>query len=299
MFPSNIYNFNDYNVKIKSLSKKLLYDTRWQFYHYIVENILSNVDDNFIFLNNKSFFNVFGGFQPNVDLSKQFIIKKGDINRLNKLEKDCVFPCIYKASNIQQYYLKEEGDYWIIVNKLFKNEEDFKTDCPNLFNYLYPKLDTSKKKWWEFPNPRNLDKYKSSNEKLLSPRTASINSFAYDNNKHIIKGTNTAIISKKMNLKYVLGILNSSLASFYYKEYGFSYHGSSMKYEPANINSFMIPIKKADLAVEKEIVNLVDSILTKRINDEDTTEETKKIDSIVYQLYGLTDEEITLVETSI
>lgn len=72
-----------------------------------------------------------------------------------------------------------------------------------------------------------------------------------------------------------------------------------MKYEPANINSFMIPIKKADLAVEKEIVNLVDSILTKRINDEDTTEETKKIDSIVYQLYGLTDEEITLVETSI
>lgn len=299
MFPSNIYNFNDYNVKIKSLSKKLLYDTRWQFYHYIVENILSNVDDNFIFLNNKSFFNVFGGFQPNVDLSKQFIIKKGDINRLNKLEKDCVFPCIYKASNIQQYYLKEEGDYWIIVNKLFKNEEDFKTDCPNLFNYLYLKLDTSKKKWWEFPNPRNLDKYKSSNEKLLSPRTASINSFAYDNNKHIIKGTNTAIISKKMNLKYVLGILNSSLASFYYKEYGFSYHGSSMKYEPANINSFMIPIKKADLAVEKEIVNLVDSILTKRINDEDTTEETKKIDSIVYQLYGLTDEEITLVETSI
>ena len=56
---------------------------------------------------------------------------------------------------------------------------------------------------------------------------------------------------------------------------------------------------KPDLAVEKEIVNLVDSILTKRINDEDTTEETKKIDSIVYQLYGLTDEEITLVETSI
>lgn len=55
---------------------------------------------------------------------------------------------------------------------------------------------------------------------------------------------------------------------------------------------------KPDLAVEKEIVNLVDNILTKRINDEDT-EETKKIDSIVYQLYGLTDEEITLVETSI
>lgn len=298
MFPSNIYNFNDYNVQIKLLSKELLYDTRWQFYHKIVEDILSNVDENYIFLNNKSYFNVFGGFQPNVELSKKFIIKQNDISKLNSLEKNCVFPCIYKASNIQQYYLKEEDEYWIIVNKLFKTEEDFKSNCPNLFNYLNPKLDISKKKWWEFPNPRNLDKYKSADEKLLSPRTASINSFAYDANKHIIKGTNTAIISKKINLKYVLGILNSSLASFYYKEYGFSYHGSSMKFEPANINSYMIPIKKADPQIEKEIVGLVDIIITKKKNDENITEETEKLNSIVYQLYGLNENEIAIIENN-
>ena len=299
MFQTNMHNSNNYDIKTKLLSKELMYDTRWQFYHYIVENILSNVNDNFLFLNDKSFFNVFGGFQPNVDLSKQFIIKQKDIDKLNSLEKDCVFPCIYKASNIQQYYLKDDGNYWIVVNKLFKTEDDFKSNCPNLYNYLYHKLDTSKKKWWEFPNPRNLEKYKSSNEKLLSPRTASINSFAYDDNKHIIKGTNSAIISKKMNLKYVLGVLNSSLASFYYKEYGFSYHGSSMKFEPANINSYMIPIKKADPDTEKRIINLVDIILTKKINDKDIAEEVRKVDSIVYRLYGLNNEEIDIIKNSI
>ena len=51
-------------------------------------------------------------------------------------------------------------------------------------------------------------------------------------------------------------------------------------------------------SAQKKFVKLVDKILSARKGDRyaDTTKEEKAIDDLVYQLYGLTEEEIKIVE---
>lgn len=132
------------------------------------------------------------------------------------------------------------------------------------------KLDRTIDKWWEFPNTRNLEIFRSSEEKIISPRTASRNSFYLDYDKHIIKGTNSVIVSEKFDLKYVIGILNSDLATYWYREYGYSYHGGkTKKYEPAKIIKYMIPIPKSNEVDQRYIIDRVELIIenTQRKNE--------------------------------
>ena len=55
------------------------------------------------------------------------------------------------------------------------------------------------------------------------------------------------------------------------------------------------------LNTQKPFINLVDKILTaKKVNlQADTTTLEAKIDRLVYELYGLTEEEIAIVEESV
>jgi adenine-specific DNA-methyltransferase len=61
-----------------------------------------------------------------------------------------------------------------------------------------------------------------------------------------------------------------------------------------------LPIKKIDKLKQKDFSELVDKILLIKKNNPsaDTTEIENQIDQLVYQLYELTEEEITIVEGS-
>ncbi|MDO5827183.1 MAG: N-6 DNA methylase [Methanobrevibacter sp.] len=312
---SKVINFLSNNSFInenysENASDKLRFlDNRWEFYNDLIEKILSRDSDDYINFKNKNYFKVVGGFQPNVELSKKFILT--DLSCLNNYEKEFVFPCIYQSNSFKRYYLENEGLFWVVLNNAFDSENEFKIKCPNLFKILSERLKTNKKKWWEFPNVRNLNIIKEANEKLFSPRTASINSFSYDDQFYVMKGTNSIIVSKIFNIKYVLAILNSSLASYFYKEYGYSYHGSSTKkYEPNNIKNFMIPIKNISDEEQEPFIVLADKMLelNKQLKNIKTPKEKrliekqieyidKKINQLVYELYDLTGEEIDIVET--
>jgi len=61
-----------------------------------------------------------------------------------------------------------------------------------------------------------------------------------------------------------------------------------------NIKKINIPIPSK--LVSKQITKLVDIILAKKEKGEDTKIEENTIDRIVYELYGLTEEEIKIVE---
>ena len=252
--------FDDNNVIFHQSSKHRFLNKRWEFYNNLIEKILSKSTSNYVFFDDKDYFNVLGGFQPNIELSKKFILS--NTNNLNDFEQKFVYPCIYNSSSFKRYYIVDENKYWIVLNNSFDNEIEFKEKCPNLFNYLYTNIKPKKNKWWEFPNVRNLKIIQSNEEKLFSPRTSSKNSFSYDNEYRVTKGTNSIIISSIFDVKYVLSILNSSLATYFYKEYGFSYHGgSTKKYEPNNIKNFMIPIKKITAEKQSLFIELLIKLL--------------------------------------
>jgi hypothetical protein len=100
------------------------------------------------------------------------------------------------------------------------------------------------------------------------------------------------INDKDLALEFLLGLLNSSLLNWYFKS--LSTNSNVNGYEVNNFPLPLIPNKKW----QAPIITLVNRILAaKRENPQaDTTALERDIDRLVYELYGLTEEEIAVVE---
>ena len=61
----------------------------------------------------------------------------------------------------------------------------------------------------------------------------------------------------------------------------------------------MFPLPHLSDGIESELSDLVDSIIQHKKQNIDTSVICNKIDALVYQLYGLTDAEIKIIEQSI
>ena len=109
------------------------------------------------------------------------------------------------------------------------------------------------------------------------------------------------------NLKFLIAILNSSVIGYWIKlsaaTLGDGSYGAKIYIE----NSPILPITPQNQPLVSQIESLVDQILTITMqpdyDPDSSTESTQKvkslesqIDRLVYQLYGLTDEEIKIIE---
>ncbi len=101
--------------------------------------------------------------------------------------------------------------------------------------------------------------------------------------------------SEGMNLEFILGILNSKLLNFIFSK--FSTNSNVNGYE---VDNLPVP-KNADSLVERKITTLVSRILDLRRQNPatDTSTLEAEIDQRVYHLYGLTAEEIAIVEGTV
>jgi len=120
-----------------------------------------------------------------------------------------------------------------------------------------------------------------------------------DDTGDTIPGKSTLVIcSNDINtLKFLLGLINSKLPIRYIKEkYSASSYNTGINFSKHMINN--LPLPKIPSETKESIVNIVNQILSiKHKNpDSDTSSLESAIDLLVYQLYGLTDEEIALVE---
>ncbi len=109
------------------------------------------------------------------------------------------------------------------------------------------------------------------------------------------------IINKKeLELKYLLAIINSTLATFYCQKIGIIRNQKGQQPQ-ITINQFKkFPTKIIEKHQQQLFINIVDQILsTKKSNPTaDTCALENEIDQLVYDLYGLTEEEIRIVEGS-
>ena len=104
------------------------------------------------------------------------------------------------------------------------------------------------------------------------------------------------ITDKRVKTKYVLGVFNSTLFKFYYQKT--NSQGGDI-FPQIRISSVeKLPIKLADSKTQETIETLVNQILAKKSEDNsaDTSELEKEIDKILYELYGLSEEEIRIIE---
>ena len=99
--------------------------------------------------------------------------------------------------------------------------------------------------------------------------------------------------------KAVLGILGSSLMAYYFRTKHSEYDILFPKVKLQHFKNF--PVRIMDLGFQKKIVERVDQIIAIKKPDPlaDINALESEIDRLVYELYGLTEEEIKIIEQSI
>jgi hypothetical protein len=211
----------------------------------------------------------------------------------------------YKIPNTNKYLLhpyEVSGEFNLLNLEILKN------DYPKAFQYLKDnefvlrgreKNRMNTDLWYGYNYPKNLDKQTLA--KIGVAQTVSdLQCFLDEEGNFFLNNVRVngikPINENEVNIKYLLGILNSKVANFYFKLVGKPKDNGFFEANKQFISP--IPIKIVDQKYQIKIEPLVDKILTaKKSNPQaDTTTLEKEIDQLVYQLYGLTEEEIKIVE---
>ncbi|MDR2824218.1 MAG: Eco57I restriction-modification methylase domain-containing protein, partial [Prevotellaceae bacterium] len=133
---------------------------------------------------------------------------------------------------------------------------------------------------------------------FLLPRTVLKIRAVYKNNSdqildriYYFENTN-----KNIDDRFILGILNSKLLTFYYEQiYGSTKIGGGyIDLKGNQIENF--PIPSVTSAQQQPLISLVNQILSLKKENKPTTALEREIDRLVYGLYGLTEEEIKIIE---
>ena len=138
-----------------------------------------------------------------------------------------------------------------------------------------------------------------SGKKILTPGIVRHNKFVLDDKGYAFSfGNMYALVPRNetVNIKALLGILNSAVIEFFLHRTAPLKQGGYYSYNATVLER--IPLAKANLSQETQIADLVDRILAakKRTPSADTSALEREIDEKVYRLYGLTDDEIRVVE---
>jgi len=153
--------------------------------------------------------------------------------------------------------------------------------------------------------PEELDRARNENifllpEKLVSKFVGNRLTFTYDNAQFYVlnSGCITELIDNSLNIKFLLGLLNSKLLNFYFSYVFSDYREAFPTMKSGDIES--LPISIGDEEKQNEIVGLVEEILlSKQLNPNmNTSDLENQIDLLIYQIYELTEEEQKIIEAA-
>ncbi|MEH7889454.1 TaqI-like C-terminal specificity domain-containing protein [Elizabethkingia meningoseptica] len=138
-------------------------------------------------------------------------------------------------------------------------------------------------------------------EKLVAPEISLGGNFSYDKNGHFYSTTKIYGYIKKSETKesylFWLGLFNSKLFWYFIQKTGYVLRGGYFTFKTNYILPFPIPehISEIDCL---QIENLVQKILLEKKNKNIKTDIFEKnIDEIIYNIYNLTEDEISEVNT--
>jgi len=102
------------------------------------------------------------------------------------------------------------------------------------------------------------------------------------------------------SLKFILGIINSKLLNYYYRKTFITLSVAKNAFLSLPIHSIVNSQSETKENCESIIINVEKVIKIKNEdNKSDTSELESRIDNLVYNIYGITDEEIEIIEGSI
>jgi len=272
--------------------------------------------------------NIFYGIKTG--FNEAFVIDKATRDRLIKEDKkstEIIKPFVV-GDDIRRYRIDSKDNYLICIPKgwtrskagIIKNADAWNWISGNYHSvakHLEPYKEKAEKRcdkgeyWWEL---RACDYYDEIEKpKIIWPEIAKENRFSIDNGEYYL---NKTCFFTPFNDKYLLGILNSKLIWYYLKKIcsvlGDAEKGGRLLQQKIYLET--LPIKdrsNMNLSQKKQaekLINHVESQLALNLQKCRSDNEKRKIiqrqieatdreiDQLVYELYGLTKEEIRIVE---
>ncbi|EAJ8080792.1 class I SAM-dependent DNA methyltransferase [Campylobacter jejuni] len=218
---------------------------------------------------------------------------------LLKNEKILLKP-IFESDNIQKYFVKRYNYFWVIyTNSSFKNPNSM-DDYPNLKKHLdkFKKVITSDNKPYGLHRARDEKFFTGSPRIVALRKCVGEPKFSYVDFDCYVSATFYVIKTQRINVKYLTAILNSKLIAFWLKHKGKMQGNNYQIDKEPLLNIPIVTINSKNQKIADELINLVDEILKAKEQDKNanTQELENKINSLVYKLYNLTEEEIKIIE---
>ncbi|EAJ3932676.1 class I SAM-dependent DNA methyltransferase [Campylobacter jejuni] len=193
---------------------------------------------------------------------------------------------------------------------MLENEQDLKEQYPSLYKHLLShkerlskrnKEETGIRYEWYCLQRWGANYYQEfEKEKLVYSEIVKKPQFYLDTKLNFYAEATSFILTGE-NLKYLIAFLNNDFVAFIFKTFyaGGNLGENGFRYKKAFLEKLPIPkINSKNQKIADELVNSVDEILKAKEQDKNanTQELENKINSLVYKLYNLTEEEIKIIE---
>ena len=303
----------------KTVSKENLNDNGWQLVSDAEVNLLKKLQENAIPLEEYVQGKIYRGVLTG--LNEAFVIDKATKDNLiadDPNSEEIIKPFL-AGRDIKRYKKPQSEKYLILFPRGFTNKHYLgkqpwnwlKETYSAIALHLEPFADKAQKRWdkgdywWEL---RACEYYKEFEKpKIIVPSIAKKASYTFDTHKFYSNDKTSILPSSDF---YLLGVLNSKVSDFYLKSIASTKRGGYFEYKPMYVSA--VPIIETDKETREQIVKHVNNIrsLNKHLQTtkleiqrqqiQRTIDHTeKKIDELVYRLYGLSEEEIEIIENTL
>ncbi|EJJ2745756.1 Eco57I restriction-modification methylase domain-containing protein, partial [Campylobacter jejuni] len=193
---------------------------------------------------------------------------------------------------------------------MLENEQDLKEQYPSLYKHLLShkerlskrnKEETGIRYEWYCLQRWGANYYQEfEKEKLVYSEIVKKPQFYLDTKLNFYAEATSFILTGE-NLKYLIAFLNNDFVAFIFKTFyaGGNLGENGFRYKKAFLEKLPIPkINSKNQKLANELINLVDGILKAKEQDKNanTQELENKINSLVYKLYNLNEEEIKIIK---
>jgi len=238
------------------------------------------------------------GISP--DLKEAFLVNEETIIQHN-LERNSIFPTITGGRDVNKYSAKDIGKRIIYTKK-----SDDESEITNIIKHIYgfynqitcKEVKQGKHPFWSLHRAREKAIF-DKDEKIIGVITGDKIAVSIDESKlYPTDGIYLFSTNGIYSNKFLVGLLNSKLCTYLYRLVSMEESRTLAQIKPSLLQDLPVNIhfdKQLVLEIESK-TNKIIEYLNKEIS---TSQLESEIDQLVYQLYGLTEEEIALVEGAV
>jgi hypothetical protein len=289
-----------------SMFQSNLNNNSWNFLESELFKIKNKIENNGKIIKSFGNVNIYFGIKPG--FAEAYIIDKKTKDSLQKADRipETYFKKLLRGRDVKRYEITWNELFLIDVRigRDIKNYESLSDHFKAYKKQLENRTDYKEgiMQWYNLRPCTYYNEFERA--KILYPDISERGGFCWDKDQFFFNNTIYMITNSE---KYWVGLLNSSLLSWYYKQIASNLGKKGVRYFKQFVE--LIPICELSNA-EKDKMNLyVDQMhatkkqfqLAKTESDKNYLERKcealdNQIDKLVYKLYGLTEEEIKIVE---